>query len=145
MDKDLEYYLSLPYTVELTPEPQGGWFVGIKELPGCMTDADTPEEALGEIRQLQKEWLQIALEDGFSIPEPRLKEQYSGSFRLRLPRGLHRRLVEEADREGVSLNTLCSTLLAQAIGHATTQPGVHSSKPAGRKRATQPLQDQPRR
>jgi len=122
MDKDLAYYLGLPYTIELIPEPQGGWYAGIKELPGCMTEADTPEEALDEIRQLQAEWLQISLEDGQAIPEPRPEEEYSGNFRLRIPRSLHRKLVQEAGREGVSLNALCSSALAEALGAVTSRP-----------------------
>ena len=67
MNKDVDYYLSLPYTIELIPEPQEGWFVAIKELPGCMTDSDTPEEALKEIREIQREWLEIAIEEGSTM------------------------------------------------------------------------------
>lgn len=118
MEKNLDYYLSLPYTIEIIPEPAGGWFVGIKELPGCMTDAETPEEGLKEIREIQSEWLQIALEDSQKIPEPSTKEEYSGNFRLRLPRALHRKLVQLAEEQGVSLNTYCATALAEAVGNA---------------------------
>ena len=116
MNKDIDYYMSLPYTIELIPEPEGGWFVGIKELPGCMTDADTREEALREIDQIKREWLEIALEEGLSIPEPRLDEEHSGKFNLRVPKTLHRKLVEAAELDGVSLNTFCTSALAEAVG-----------------------------
>ncbi|MEJ2267201.1 MAG: toxin-antitoxin system HicB family antitoxin [Anaerolineales bacterium] len=118
MNKDVDYYLSLPYTVELIPEPQEGWFVAIKELPGCMTDSDTPEEALKEIREIQREWLEIAIEEGVDIPEPRADEDYSGRFNLRVPRSLHRRLVETAEREGVSLNQYINDVLAGAVAYS---------------------------
>ena len=121
MKKDLSYYLGLPYTIELIPELQGGWFVGIKELPGCMTNAETPEEAVQEIHSLQSEWLQIALEEGLPIPEPKPEEEYSGNFRLRLPRAQHRKLAEEAEKQGVSLNTLCVSLLAEGLGQVVAQ------------------------
>ena len=75
MDKKIDYYLGLPYTLELIPEPQAGWFVGIKELPGCMMDADSPEEALNEIREIQREWLEIAIDEGLEIPEPGMDEE----------------------------------------------------------------------
>ena len=73
--KNIDYYMSLPYTIELIPEPEGGWFVGVKELPGCMTDVNTPEEAVSEIRAVMHGWLEIALEEGHPIPEPRLEEE----------------------------------------------------------------------
>lgn len=116
MNKNIDYYLGLPYTIEIIPESNAGWYVGIKELPGCMTDVDTPEEGLIEIRQLQREWLEIALEDGLAIPEPRPEEEYSGNFRLRVPKSVHRKLVEAAAEDDVSLNTYCATALAQSIG-----------------------------
>lgn len=116
MNKDINYYLNLPYTTVMVPEPEGGWFVSVKELPGCMIDADTREEALSEIDQLKREWLEIALEDGLEIPEPRPDEEYSGKFNLRVPKSLHRKLVGLAEAEGVSLNTYCTTALAEATG-----------------------------
>jgi antitoxin HicB len=118
MAKDLAYYLNLPYTTELIPEPGGGWYVGIRELPGCMTEVDSPEEALAEIGQLQREWLEIALEEGHPIPEPQDEQEFSGKFNLRVPKSLHRKLSEAAEREGVSLNQFCSTALGEAVGGA---------------------------
>lgn len=40
----------------------------------------------------------------------------SGRFLLRLPIALQAQLVAEAERQGVSLNTLLVTLLAGSIG-----------------------------
>ena len=117
MNKNIEYYLSLPYTIELIPEPEGGWFVGIKELPGCMTEAETCQEALSEIDQVKREWLEIALDEGLPIPEPKAEESYSGKFNLRVGKSLHRKLAEAAGSEGVSLNHFCSEALAEAVGY----------------------------
>lgn len=114
--KDLDYYLGLPYTIELIREPQGGYFVGVKELKGCMTTAESSEEALTEIKILMEEWLEIALEEKIPIPEPRSADQYSGKFNLRIPRTLHRQLAEAAEDEGVSLNQFCNKILAESIG-----------------------------
>jgi predicted HicB family RNase H-like nuclease len=41
---------------------------------------------------------------------------HSGQFRVRLPIALHEALVAEAERQGVSLNTLVVSLLAGGIG-----------------------------
>ncbi len=41
------------------------------------------------------------------------KKEYSGQFRLRLPKSLHKHLVERAKAEGVSLNQLCVHILSK--------------------------------
>ena len=116
IEKGLDYYLGLPYTIELIKEPQGGYFVCVKELKGCMTTAESSEEALTEIKTLMEEWLEIALEEKLTIPEPRAVDQFSGKFNLRIPKTLHRQLAEVAEDEGVSLNQFCNKILAESIG-----------------------------
>jgi predicted RNase H-like HicB family nuclease len=70
-NKSLEYYLSLPYTIEIIPDvTDGGWFMRIKELPGCMTQADKWEDVLPMIEEAKQLWLEVALEYGHTIPEP---------------------------------------------------------------------------
>jgi antitoxin HicB len=115
MKKNIEYYMNLPYTRELIKEPEGGWFIRIKELPGCMSQGDTVEEAMNMIEDAMLGWLDVSLEDGDSIPEPAPDEEYSGKFVVRLPRSLHRQLAETAEREGVSLNQFVNVSLARAV------------------------------
>ena len=40
-------------------------------------------------------------------------ETYSGQFKLRLPRSLHRALAEHSQKEGVSMNQYCVYLLSK--------------------------------
>ena len=122
MEKTIDYYMSLPYTRELIKEPEGGWFICIKELPGCMSQGDTVEEAMEMIEDAMRGWLDVSLEDGDDIPEPKLDEEFSGKFVVRLPRSLHRQLVETAEREGVSLNQFVNVALARAVER--TNPSV---------------------
>jgi antitoxin HicB len=68
-EKTLEYYLALPYTIEVIPD-DGAWFAQVKELPGCMTEVDTWEELLPAIEEAKHLWLDLALERGRPIPEP---------------------------------------------------------------------------
>ena len=70
MDKDLAYYLNLPYPIMLVHDVDDGWFVSIPLLPGCMSQADTPNEAIDMIRDAMAGWVAIALEDGIAIQEP---------------------------------------------------------------------------
>jgi antitoxin HicB len=119
MEKNLDYFLKLPYTVELTPDPEdGGWVVSVKELPGCLSQGETIEEAMEMIQDAMTGWLELALEDGDPIPEPRTNEQFSGKFQVRVPRSLHRQLVEVSQAEGVSLNQFINVALAKAIQHS---------------------------
>ena len=68
--KNLEYYLSLPYTIELTPDVDGCWFAEIPLLEGCMTNGESREDALAMIDDAKRAWLETALELGLTIPEP---------------------------------------------------------------------------
>lgn len=122
MTKTVDNYLKLPYTIELKPEPAGGWFVAVKELPGCMSQGDTPAEAIAMIQDAMRGWLAVALEDGETIPEPWADEDYSGKFVARVPRSLHRQLAETAEREGVSLNQYLNVALAGAVNQTAVKP-----------------------
>ena len=125
MEKTVEYYMGLPYTIELQRDPVEGWFVRVKELPGCMSQGETPEEAIEMIQDAMQGWLEVSLEMGDAIPEPRPEEDYSGKFVVRVPKSLHRQLVETADREGVSLNHYINVALAQAVSAPTPRLAYH--------------------
>jgi antitoxin HicB len=118
--KDLKYYMSLPYTIQITREDESTWFARVVELPGCMTEGDTPEEAADMIQDALGAWLEVALEDGRPIPEPQTTETYSGRFVVRVPRTLHQQLVEAAEQEGVSLNQFINVTLAGRVTRPTT-------------------------
>ena len=79
-------------------------------------------------------WIEAMLEAGRSIPEPQTVESYSGKFIVRLPRSLHRELVQLAEREGVSLNMYVAAALGKAVGQANLlkQPAIseHYTEPA---------------
>lgn len=69
-EKNLEYYMALPYSIVLTPSADGGWLAKIMELPGCMTFGDTQEEVLELIEDAKLTWIAHSLEMGDLIPEP---------------------------------------------------------------------------
>ncbi|MGI8608959.1 MAG: toxin-antitoxin system HicB family antitoxin [Candidatus Dormibacteria bacterium] len=116
----LEEYLDLPYEVVLVrdQDDQGsvGWVAEVEELPGCLSQGATPEDAVSHLRDAMVGWLSIALEDGREIPLPRAQAPHSGRFLVRLPQSLHADLTRTAEREGVSLNQLVTNLLASAVG-----------------------------
>lgn len=133
MEKDVDYYLSLPYTIEVMREPDEGdgeaWFARVVELPGCMTEADSFDE-LGEmILDAMAAWIDVALEDGQTIPEPRPVDDYSGKFVVRVSRSLHRDLAQRAEREGVSLNAWINQVLAQGVVVSPPPAAPESTEP----------------
>ena len=81
-----------------------------------MTQGDSVAEAVEMIQDAMAGWIEIALEDGNPVPEPRPMDTYSGKFVVRVPHSLHRDLVRAAEREGVSLNQFALVALVRAVG-----------------------------
>lgn len=72
-NKDLAYYMALPYTIQLTPDVDGFWFAEIPLLDGCMTNGESQADALAMIEDAKRAWLISALELSLEIPEPELQ------------------------------------------------------------------------
>lgn len=68
--KTVEYYLGLSYPRTIVPSKAGGYFAKIEDLPGCMTQAETPKELEEMIKDAMRAWLEVALERGIRIPLP---------------------------------------------------------------------------
>jgi antitoxin HicB len=113
----LEYYLSLKYPITLIPEAVG-YSVEIKDLPGCVSQGDTLEEALTMLEDAKYAWVKVNLELGNPIPLPATQKKFSGRFVVRLPSNLHQRLAEQAEQNNVSLNQMVATLLAEQSAKA---------------------------
>ena len=116
MIKDLNYYMGLPYRIEIIREQEeGGYVLHCPELPGCITCGETVQEGLEMLEDAKKCWFTACLEDGVSIPEPTRLEDYSGQFKLRLPKSLHKQLAQRSSEEGVSMNQYCVYLLSKGL------------------------------
>jgi len=114
MKKTVEEYMTLPYTIEITAD-DGSYFVKVKELDGCMSIGESRSDALVMIEDAMREWLTVAIEDGIDVPLPEAlqADRYSGKFPLRIPKTLHRKLAENADKDGISLNQYMVMLLSE--------------------------------
>lgn len=112
--KGLEYYMGLNYKIEIVKdETEGGYVLSIPELKGCLTCADSLEKGMELIKDAKKQWLIAALESGYEITEPDSLEDYSGQFKLRLPKSLHKELSIKSKKEGISMNQYCLYLLSK--------------------------------
>lgn len=100
----------------LTEEEGGGYLAQAPDLQGCYGDGETVVEALEDIKSAIQCWIESAKEFGDPIPQPSTALSYSGQWRIRVPKHLHAALAFQAKEEGVSLNMLAATLLAEGIG-----------------------------
>ena len=130
IEHEVERRMQLPYRVELIPSEEGGYVVRIPDLPGCLSQGETAEEAMAMIRDAQRGWLEVTLENGLPLPEPAAPatDDYSGTFTVRVPRRVHRALAAVAAAEGVSINLFASSVLAMAVGEKAP-PAVKSGLP----------------
>jgi len=102
----------------LTVEEGGGYLIEFPDLPGCMSDGETVEEAIANGAEAKRDWVAAMRQAGRALPPPTVEatEAYSGKWVVRTPKSLHRGLAERAREEGVSLNTLAIAMLAQGLG-----------------------------
>jgi predicted RNase H-like HicB family nuclease len=107
--KNKEYYMQLPYTIEVTPirpEEGGGWTACIPLLGrySCVGDGETYEEAIEDLKESQEDLIESMIAKGLEIPEPTEERAAIKSFALRMPADLYVRIVELAKRDGISVN-----------------------------------------
>jgi predicted RNase H-like HicB family nuclease len=86
-----------------------------KEFPLMTAFGETQEEAISEIKELIATTLEILEEDGDEIPKPISEKNYSGKILLRLPRSLHKKVFEQAENDGVSVNTFLNIIIAENV------------------------------
>jgi antitoxin HicB len=118
---DVDYGLKISL---LSDDDGGGYLVEVPDLPGCMTDGDTLEEAIRKAGEAIESWIQVAKECGKKIPEKKYyssEDDYSGKLTLRMPKSLHKELTQAAAEQGVSINQLILYFLSKGIGQVTTE------------------------
>jgi antitoxin HicB len=105
-----------PFSIRhLAQEDGGGYLIEFPDLPGCMSDGETIDEAIDNGKDAVNAWIETAKEINRPIPNPGELEGQSGKWVQRVPKSIHLRLVNRAREEGVSLNTLVITMLAESL------------------------------
>jgi predicted RNase H-like HicB family nuclease len=102
----------------LSADDGGGYMITFPDLPGCMSDGETMEEVLVNGRDAFNGWMAAQVDLKRHIPEPTHYDEEGKPIKFvqRLPRSLHASLQARAKAEGVSLNTLVLTLIAEGLG-----------------------------
>ena len=63
----------LRYSVLVSPlsqEDGGGFLATVPDLPGCMSDGETPQEALANVQDAIESWIEAAHDLGRDVPQP---------------------------------------------------------------------------
>jgi predicted HicB family RNase H-like nuclease len=122
------------YTYRVTWSDEDSEYVGLcTEFPSLSWLAATRDEALHGIEALVRDVVADMKRRGETLPEPISTHDFSGTFKVRIPAALHRRLVMEAADSSVSLNRLVSMKLAITETHGGTLPAT-AVRPAPRPR-----------
>lgn len=97
----------------LWSEEDQGFIVTCPDFPGLSAFGDTPAEALAEANVALMLFIESLQASGDPLPKPTENVDYSGQIRFRMPKSLHASLSQQAEKEGVSLNTWIITLLSE--------------------------------
>lgn len=112
--------LSKEYARRLVPDETGGYVASIQEFPGCIAEGDNAEDAIKNLDKAAVAWVEVALSNGYEIREPTSFHGYSGKIALRIPRGLHKQVAEQAELEETSINQLLVAAISQYLGSKHT-------------------------
>lgn len=96
------------------------WCVEYPDLKGCVGGGDTIEEAIADAQATKSVYLSYLKDEGIELPVPKDEGSLpSGKIALRVPKTTHKQLLENAQMDGVSLNTYINTAISEKIGRAS--------------------------
>jgi antitoxin HicB len=108
-----------PFEVRpLSTEDGGGYLISFPDFAECISDGETIEDAIVNGRDALKATIAALKEKKLAVPAPNSGGVASGKFVARVPKTVHAQLATRARSEGVSLNTLVVTFIAQGLGRA---------------------------
>ena len=111
VNRNLDRY---QFTVRpLSKEEGGGYLVEYPDIPGCMSDGETIQEAIANGREALRDCIDVFRESGRKVPKPTIE---AAQWRQRVPRTLYSKLTKQAESEGVSINSFVTAIIAEAVG-----------------------------
>lgn len=112
--RDLSSY---PFEIRpLSDEEGGGFLISFTDFSECISGGETIEEAIQNGLDALQETIAALTSMNLPVPEPGSGGNYSGKFIQRVPKSIHARLVVRAKQEGVSMNSLVTSILAESLG-----------------------------
>lgn len=114
------------YPFEIRPlseEDGGGFLISFPDFAECISDGETVAQALDNGRDALKATIAALKAKKLPVPAPNSGGIASGKFVARVPKTVHAQLATRAKAEGVSLNTLVLTFIAQGLGGGSPRSG----------------------
>jgi len=102
------------FSVKIYKDDEGDWFAHFDELPNVSAFAETPDQALNELKEAWEAMKESYKKHGEEIPVAPSQKSYSGRFNIRIDKRIHRALAVEAAVAGISLNALVAQKLLSA-------------------------------
>jgi antitoxin HicB len=96
----------------------GGYLISFPDFSECISDGETVNEAIRNGLDALADTIAVLEAMGLAVPEPGSGGSYSGKFIQRVPKSLHARLAARAKQEGVSMNALVTSFLAESIARS---------------------------
>ncbi len=113
MVKRIEY----PFEIRpLAAEEGGGFLISYLDFADCISDGETVEDALANGKDALDATIAALKSKHLPVPAPNGGGVASGKFVARVPKTVHARLASRARAEGVSLNTLVLSFIAEGLG-----------------------------
>ena len=106
-----------PFEVRpLSVKEGGGYLVSFPDFAECISDGESVGEAIENGRDALKATIAALKSKKLTVPAPNSGGVASGKFVARVPKTIHAQLTTRARAEGVSLNALVLTFIAQGLG-----------------------------
>ena len=117
-----------PFEVRpLSEDDGGGYLISFPDFAECISDGATVQEALENGRDALQATISTLKARKLPVPAPNSGGIASGKFIARVPKTVHAQLATRARAEGVSLNTLVLTFIAQGLGAGGAKGRVKSA------------------
>ena len=114
-----------PFEVRpLAADEGGGYLISFPDFAECISDGASVDEAINNGQDALKATISALRAKKLPVPAPNSGGVASGKFVARVPKTIHAQLATRARAEGVSLNALVLTFIAQGLGGTTTQRRV---------------------
>ena len=106
-----------PFEVRpLSAEEGGGYLISFPDFTECISDGESVDAAIENGHDALKATVAALKAKKISVPAPNSGGVASGKFVARVPKTVHAQLATRARAEGVSLNALVLTFIAQGLG-----------------------------
>ena len=117
-----------PFEVRpLSAEEGGGYLISFPDFAECISDGESVDEAIENGRDALQATVAALKARKMSVPAPNSGGVASGKFVARVPKTVHAQLATRARAEGVSLNALVLTFIAQGLGVTATKTRAKSA------------------